>query len=78
VKLHIPPLLLMSFGMKLSMIKSEAGPFHILENISDHCPFICVVDIGTIPPCDNPSLKPTPPKPSWKRATPDQKIQLKN
>ena len=56
----------------------DAGPIHILENISDHCPVYCVVEIGTIPPCDNPGLKPTPSKSSWKKATPDQKFQFKN
>jgi hypothetical protein len=55
----------------------DAGVIHIPENLSDHCPVYCVVDIGTIPLCDNPGPRPTPPKPNWKRATPDQKLLFK-
>ena len=55
----------------------DAGIIHIPENTSDHCSVYSVVDIGTIPLSDNPGLKPTPPKQSWKRATQDQQFQFK-
>ena len=42
----------------------DAGVIHIPDNMSDHCPVYCVVDIGMFSSEPNSNLKPSPPKPS--------------
>ena len=56
----------------------DAGVIHIPENTSDHCPVYCVVNISERPANETPNVKPAPPKPSWKRATQDQKDHFKD
>ena len=53
----------------------EAGVIHHSENLSDHSPIYCLVDVEAIPVDDTIHSSPTVPivKPSWKRATKEQK-----
>jgi hypothetical protein len=55
---------------------TDAGVVHLPENNSDHCLVYCVVDIGDIQSEDNPPSKPSPPKPSWKKASSEQKSEF--
>ena len=53
----------------------DAGVIHHSENLSDHSPIYCLVDVEAIPVDDPMHSPPTVPigKPSWKRATKEQK-----
>ena len=52
----------------------EAGVIHHSENMSDHSPIYCSVDVETIPAGGATTDSPPPSeKPSWKRATKQQK-----
>ena len=55
----------------------DAGVVHIPENTSDHCPVYCVVKTGKMEISSNPSNIPSPPKPSWKKASPEEKAIYK-
>ena len=56
----------------------DAGVVHIPENTSDHCPVYCVVDVGQLPVDEDSSFKQAPPKPSWKKASSDEKSEFKS
>ena len=56
----------------------DAGVIHMTENSSDHCPVYCELNVSLTPPDDSPIRRPAPPKPSWIRATEDQKDNFKN
>ena len=55
----------------------EAGVVHIPENTSDHCPVFCVVNVGQVS-SNAPAITPHVAKPSWKKATAEQKHQYTN
>jgi hypothetical protein len=56
----------------------DAGVVHIPENISDHCPIYCIVDIGQIKTEAKSDPIRSAPKPSWKKASQEQKTQFKS
>ena len=57
---------------------TDAGVVHLPENNSDHCPVYCVVEIGDIQSDENPHSIPSPPKPSWKKASQEQKSEFQS
>ena len=53
---------------------NEAGVIHHPENTSDHSPIYCSINLETIPvEATTPNLSTSSEKPSWKRATKEQK-----
>ena len=56
----------------------SAGVVHIPENSSDHCPIYCEMNLSHINPEETPIRKPAPSKPSWSKATQEQKDDFKN
>ena len=56
----------------------DVGVIHITENSSDHCPVYCELNVSLIPPDDSPVRKPASPKPSWSRATLEQRDDFRN
>ena len=56
----------------------NSGVVHIPENLSDHCPVYCIMNFSHIPADEGPIRKPGPPKPSWSKATQEQKDDFKN
>ena len=50
---------------------ASAGVLHLLENTSDHCPVYCVLDTNGVS-SQKPRIPPGNPKPSWKRAEPEE------
>ena len=51
----------------------EVGTLHIPENLSDHCPIFCTIDIESIPVDKSVKKQETHSKPSWKKATEEEK-----
>ena len=52
---------------------SEAGVIHHCENLSDHSPIYCLLETDMVPVDDVPQDNPVSSKPSWKKATTEQK-----
>ena len=53
---------------------AECGVLHSADNMSDHSPIYCVIDIDQIETCfSQPSVGKE--KPSWRKAEPDQKLK---
>ena len=56
----------------------DAGVIHMTENSSDHCPVYCVINVSLVSQDKTPIRKPAPSKPSWSRATQEQRDDFKN
>ena len=56
---------------------SDCGVLHLPENLSDHCPIYCVVDIKGIQSTQSDQLPPKN-KPSWKKASKENRINFHN
>ena len=54
----------------------DAGVLHLPDNSSDHSPIYCTVNMSAINHTDT-SPKAATPRPSWKRASPEQKLEFK-
>ena len=52
----------------------DAGVIHLPDNMSDHCPIFCTLDVQSIEvdKSSNPQAE-NPPKPSWKKASEEEK-----
>ena len=57
---------------------SECGVLHLVENSSDHCPIYCKLNVDLIPKINVKAAHPSNPKPSWKRASNDEKELFTN
>ena len=55
----------------------DAGVLHLPDNKSDHCPIYCTVNFSSIEHCLS-VPKASVPRPSWKRASCEQKAEYKN
>ena len=56
----------------------DAGVIHLPDNLSDHCPIFCTVDVQSIEFDKSSKLKAEyKPKPSWKRASEEEKGNYK-
>ena len=51
----------------------EAGTIHLLENMSDHSPIYCKLDMNSDTVKDDSANTPSVKFPNWKKATEDQK-----
>ena len=54
----------------------DAGVLHLVDNQSDHCPIYCVLNTAGFETVSQ-KRKISPPKPSWKKATQQQKDKFK-
>ena len=55
----------------------DAGVLHLVDNKSDHCPIYCVLDLAVLVTSEAPPTRHKP-RPSWKRATLEQKEEYKS
>ena len=55
----------------------DAGVLHLVDNQSDHCPIYCVLNTAGFETVSQ-KQKISPPKPSWKKATQQQKDTFKS
>ena len=54
----------------------DAGVLHLVDNLSDHSPIFCIIETESIDVDLTNSINSSlPPKPSWKKATSEQKLQ---
>ena len=72
---HVSTLDHFFWNINMSNMIQDAGVIHHCENMSDHAPIYCQVSVESSPNDEVPSDTTSPPilKPSWKRATPEQK-----
>ena len=55
----------------------DAGVLHLPDNKSDHCPIYCTVNMSNIQHDFSEPKTSSKPRPSWKRATAEQKVDYK-